>query len=107
MKKFISICEVSDYIWNSLVYIAKDSSADNNELEKKLGKSGALVSKLTQDFHGKSYHLCVDNWYTNEKLFDHLERNGTVACGTARLNRLKVPSSLKRQEMKKDDHTFR
>ena len=90
-----------------MVYIGKDSSADNNELEKKLGKSGALVSKLTQDFHGKSYHLCVDNWYTNEKLFDHLERNGTVACVTARLNRLKVPSSLKRQEMKKDDHTFR
>lgn len=40
MKKFISICEVCDYIWNSLIYIGKDPSADNNELEKKLGKSG-------------------------------------------------------------------
>ena len=59
-----------------------------------------------QDLYGKGYHLHVDNWYTSEKLFDHLERNGTTACGTGRLSRLKVPPSLKRQEMKKGDHAF-
>ena len=55
-----------------------------------------------QDLYGKGYHLYVDNGYTSEELFDHLEQNGTAACGTARLNRLKVSASLK-----KGDHAFR
>ena len=69
-----------------------------------------------QDFYGKSYHLYVDKWYTSETQFDkwytsetqfdHLEQNGTSACGTARLNWLRVPPLLKRQEMKKGDHAF-
>ena len=105
--KMFSLCEVSGYLWNSFVCTGKDPSADNDELENELGKSGAVVPTLMQDLYGKSYHLYVDNWYTSEKLFNHLERNGTVACGTARLNRLKVPPSLKRQEMKKGYHAFR
>ena len=98
--KMFSLCEVSGCLWNSFVYIGKDSSADNDELEKELGKSGAVVPRLMQDLYGKSYRLYVDNWYRSEKLFDHLERNGTAACGTARLNRLKVPSLLKRRSKK-------
>ena len=84
--KMFSLCELSGYLWNSFVYIGKDPSADNNELEKELGKSGAVVPKLMQDLYGKGYHLYFNNWYTSEKLFDHLERNETAACGTARLN---------------------
>ena len=84
--KMFSLCELSGYLWNSFVYIGKDPSADNNELEKELGKSGAVVPKLMQDLYGKGYHLYFNNWYTSEKLSDHLERNETAACGTARLN---------------------
>ena len=105
--KDVSICEVSCYLWNSFVYIGKDPSADNDELEKEVGKSSAVVTKLIEKLYVKGYHLYVDNWYTSEKLFDYLERDRTAACDTARLNRLKVSPSLKRQEMKKGDHAFR
>lgn len=98
--KIFSLCESSGYLWNSFVCIGKDPSADNDELEKELDNGGAVVLKLMQDLFGKGYHLYVS------KLFDHLERNGTAACGTARLNRLKVSPSLKKQEMKKGDHAF-
>ena len=37
----------------------------------------------------------------------HLEHNGTVACGTAMGNRLKVPSSLKTEPLEKGQHSFR
>ena len=105
-----SLCQVSDYLKNSFVYIGKDPSAGNNDLEKELGKTDAVVPKMKQDLCRKTYHLYVDNWYTSEKLSDHLKRNGTngtTACGTERLNQLKVPPSLKRQEMKKGDNAFR
>ena len=105
--KMFSLCEVSCYLWNSFAYIGKDPSADNDELEKELGKSSAVVAKLMQKLYGKGYHLYVDNWYTSEKLFDYLKRDGTAACGTARLNRLKVHPSLKRHEVKKGDHALR
>ena len=91
--KMFSLCEVSGYL---TFYIGKGPSADNNESEKELGKSGAVVPKLMQDLHRKSHHLYIDNWYTSKKLFEHPERNGTAACGAARSNRLKVPPSLER-----------
>ena len=71
--KMFSLCEVSGYLQNSFVYIEKDPSADNDKLEKELGKSGTVVPKLMQDLFGKGYHLYTDNWYTSEKLFNHLE----------------------------------
>ena len=45
-----------------------------------------MVAKFMQDLHGKDYHSYIDKWYTSEKLFDRLERNGTAICGTTRLN---------------------
>lgn len=37
----------------------------------------------------------IDNWYTSEKLFTHLEAKGTAACDTARKNRLNLPKTLR------------
>ena len=105
--KMFSLSEVSGYLWNSLVYTEKDLSADNDELEKELSKSGAMVPKLMQDCVGKAVTCTLMTGNTSEKLFDHFKRNGTAEHGTARLNRLKAPPSLKRQEMKKGDHAFR
>ena len=59
------------------------------------------------DLYGNGYHLYVDNWYTSERLFKHLSENGTVACGTAIGNRLKVPQSLKEEPLEKGDYPFR
>ena len=71
--KMFSLCEVSGYLWKSFVYIGKDPSADNDELEKELGKSVAVVPKVMQGLYGKGYYLYIDNWYISGKLFDHLE----------------------------------
>ena len=107
--KIFSLCELSGYLWNSFVYLGKEAIMSNEEQEyiKKLGKSGAVVPKLMADLYGKGYHLYIDNWYTSEKLFHHLEENGTVACGTAMGHRLKVPKSMKEESLSKGEYTYR
>ena len=82
--KFFSLCEASGYLWNSYVYLGKQNNipADEADLNKKLGISGAVVPKLMSELYNKGYHVYMDNWYTSEKLFLHLEENGTAACGS-------------------------
>jgi len=104
-----SVCEVTGYLWNSFIYVGKDAleTPDEQAFVKQLGKSGAVVPKLMNDLYGYGYHLYVDNWYTSESLFTHLAENGTVACGTAKGSRLKVPQSLKSQPLPKGEYAFR
>ena len=54
--KMFSLCEVSWYLWNSFVYLGKETIMSNEEQEyiKKLGKSGAVVPKLMADLYGNS-----------------------------------------------------
>ena len=98
--KIFSLCEDSGYLWNSFVYLGKTKVADvgEKEIEKRLGKSGAVVVKLMHDLFNQGYKLYIDNWYTSENLLRYLMENGTSACGTVRINRAKLPkpfSSLK------------
>ena len=107
--KMFPVCEVSGYLWNSFVYVRKNANETFEEqaFVKELGKSGAVVPKLMNDLYGNGYHLYVHNWYTSERLFKYLSENGTVACGTAIGNRLKVPQSLKEEPLEKGDYAFR
>lgn len=107
--KFFSLCEATGYLWNSYVYLGKQNNvpADEAELIKKLGISGAVVPKLMSELYGKGYHVYMDNWYTSEKLYLHLEENGSAACGTAKRNRLSVPKSMKTKKMIRGDTEFR
>ena len=75
-----SLYELSGYLWNYFAYLGKEAIMSNEEQEyiKKLRKSGAVVPKLIRDLYRKGYHLYVDNWYTSEKLFRHLEENGQL-----------------------------
>ena len=59
------------------------------------------------ELYDNGRHLCLDSWYTSEKLFAHLEQNETVACGTAMGNRLKVPLPLKTEPLEKGQCSFR
>ena len=95
--KIFSLFELSGYSWDSFVYLGKEAIMLNEEQEyiKKLGKSGVVVPKLMADLYGEGYHLYVDNCYTSEKLFRHLEENGTAACSTAMGHTLTVPKSMK------------
>ena len=51
--------------------------------------------------YNQGYHLYIDNWYTSEMLFRHLESEGTVACVTAMGHRLKISESLKEERLEK------
>ena len=59
------------------------------------------------ELYHKGCQVCMDNWYTSEKLFEHLEANGTVACGPARKCRLPVPASLQIQKLEWDEPAYR
>ena len=83
------------------------ATAEEKELEKQLGKSGAVVPKLMSNLLDFGYKLYVDNQYTSKKLFRYLEENGTGACGTAKANRLKVPRSFIKEPLEKGQSTFR
>ena len=58
----------SGYLWNTYVYVGRDTRDEDSNLIKQLGKSGAVILKLMSDLFGKGYCLYVDNWYTSENL---------------------------------------
>ena len=98
-----SLCEESGYLWNSFVYLGKNYNPTEDEInyERELDKSGAVVPKLMPSLYNQGCHLYIDNWYTSEKLFRHFESEGTVACSTAMVHRLKIPESLKEVRLEK------
>ena len=81
--RFFSLCEESDYLWNTYVYVGRDTRDEDSNLIKHLGKSGAFIFKLMSDLFGKGYHLYVDNWYTSENLVRYLLDSKTLICGIA------------------------
>ena len=62
---------------------------------------GAHVKKLTEDLKQKNHHVFFDNYFTSYKLMEDLEKEGILACGTARKDRKKFPSALKNPGLKK------
>ena len=106
--KYFSLCETSGYLWNSYVYLSKvnDSPGDAAYTEE-LGKSGAVVPKLMSELYNKGYHVYMDNWYTSLKLFQHLESNGTAACGTTWKDRIMPLRSLHNESLKRAESAFR
>ena len=100
--KYYSLCETRGYLWNSYVYLGKvNDSPGDSVYTVDLGKSGAVVPKLMSELCNKGYHVYMDNWYTSLKLFQHLESNGTAACGTAGKGRIMPPRSLRNESLKR------
>ena len=107
--KLFSLCEDSGYLWNSFVYLGKTAAGDDEQraLENRIGKTGLIVANLANDLLGLGYKLYVDNWYTSEALFQYLYENKTCAAGTARKNRLKLPTSFKQEKLQRGQFAFR
>ena len=59
------------------------------------------------ELYNKGHHVFMDNWYASLKLFQHLESNGTAACGTARKDRIMPPWSLRNESLKRGESAFR
>ena len=104
----LKLCEVSEYLWNCIFYLGKQKnvSAAKTDLVKDLGMSRAVIPQLMSELYNQGYHVYMDNWYTSEKLFTHLEANGTAACGTARRNRLNLPKTLRDCKLGKGEFSF-
>ena len=68
-----NLCETTGYLWNSYVYLGKepDAAAADQQLIRRLGKSGAVIPRLMESLLGKGYKLFVGNWYTREELFSY------------------------------------
>ena len=96
-----SLSDSSRYLWNSYVYLGKNgiNNETNKQLETELDKSGAVVPKLVSEILNRGWKLFVENWYPKEKSFNYLYDNGTVACGTARWNRMQLPNSFKKEPL--------
>ena len=54
-----------------------------NQLESRIGKSGAVVISLIKELLGHGYNLYVDNWYTSQSLFEYQYEHDTFAANTA------------------------
>jgi len=98
--KIYSLCDENGYIWNSEVYTGKDTK--QAEVPGLTGKTSQVVGRLMKGLLGKGHHLYVDNFYTNEQLFNYLHQNKTGACGTARKNQVKVPADFKMKKQIKE-----
>ena len=105
--KIFSLCEDTGYLYNSQVYLGKHSDAAPDDVINQLGKTGAIVVNLMEHLLGKGYQLYLDNWYTSEAIFRYLLQNNTVAAGTVKKNRMKLPETFKSTKLEKGEHIFR
>ena len=56
--KMFSLCETTGYLWNSYVYLGKvpEAAATDMKMFRRLGKSGAVISRLMEGLLGKGYN---------------------------------------------------
>lgn len=84
------------YVSRFKVYLGKAQDPDGeDEPRSTIGKAGAVVARLTNDFHHKWHNLFTDNWYTSPALCLFLQSRGINTCGTVRVNRKGFPQDLK------------
>ena len=91
--KLFPLCDSETaYVSRFEVYLGK---ARDNENTSAIGKGGAVVARLTNDFHHKGHCLFVDNWYSSLALCIFLKSGWIYLCGTTRSNRRGYPAELK------------
>ena len=88
IKAFTLAESTSGYVLGSKVYTAKAAGVVQKDLREK------AVMSLMETFVVKGYYLLMDNNYTSVGLFEELEERSTLACGTARSNRVDLPRDI-------------
>ena len=78
--------------------------AEGGNVEHDL--SYRVVMNLMRLKLDKSYHLYMDNFYTNLSLFRALLDRQTYACGTITVNRGEFPQWLKTEKLNAGDETY-
>ena len=88
IKAFTLAESTSGYVLGSKVYTAKAAGVVQKDLREK------AVMSLMEPFVVKGYYLFMDNNYISVGLFEELEERSTLACGTARSNRVDLPRDI-------------
>ena len=63
----------------------------------------AVVLKLLEGMENGKHNIYMDNYYSSPELFRALKNLGLGACGTARVDRIGMPSIFKNKKMEKGE----
>ena len=75
----------SGYLWNSFIYVGENGEL--KPVEKELERRNKAVDiSLIKELLGCGYNLYVNDWYTNQSLYQNLYKHDTVVADTARKN---------------------
>ena len=92
----------SGFMYDFYVYAGKEASMDTPEQYKHLQKSSQVVARLCTHLpKEKNHKLFFDNWFTSLDLLHYLKKNGILACGTVRANRLEGCPLSSNKDLKK------
>ena len=91
--KLYELCDYDETVYLSRFEVYLGKGREEQEVSD-IGKSGAVVARLTQDLWGKGRDLYIDNWYTSVALCMYLQERGMFVCGTVRSNRKGYPKEL-------------
>ena len=78
---------------------------DQQPKDTNLGKFEWIVAYLMQRLLNEGRHCLTDNWYSSQRLADHLGENETTLTGTIRTNR-GVPEALRDAKLNRHDSAF-
>jgi hypothetical protein len=91
-----------------VLYVGKSTVTDASR-EKYGGHVPALVMELMEPFLDCGRNVTMDNWFTSQKLANHLARRKTTLLGTLKSNSPSIPDyakSLKRRERGDSVHFY-
>ena len=92
--KILSLCDAG----YTYTFMFTSRVEKNTEIESVVGlnETGRLVWHLVKQLpHSKTFHVYMDNYFSNIPLFKYMRDNGIGACGTVRTNSAKFPKELK------------
>ena len=109
--KIFLCCEDSGYTYRFRVYQGREEPIRNFDQDlpqdtRAMLKSEKVVIWLIEPLLEEGYEIYMDNFYTSANLFEYLYRRGTLACGTARVN--KAPQELRQRDLQRGEvHAMR
>jgi Transposase IS4 len=92
--KILSLCDAG-YTY-TFMFTSRVEKNTNIEPVAGLNETGRLVWHLVKQLpQTKTFHVYMDNYFSNIPLFKYMRDNGIGACGTVRTNSAKFPKELK------------
>lgn len=103
--KIWCIADQKGFVKKFLIYQGK-----NEELKKEFegyGLGERVVMSLSQDIWNTNRIVVFDNYFTSLPLLEKLHVEGTLACGTVRVQRKGIPQLQDEKKMERDDCDYR